>query len=161
MTSFGHLVAGPKMQAILWSADDSRKITWHIDHQRRKGAVLWGCGFRLDPSRFQVPLAGLIHLTKKATKTPGVAAVASVEEILAYETAREPPSIDLIPSHYSRYGPDRYTTWLKLTSVTRVSPVVHTQTLTKVDGSPIRVPPQAYVEVLLPEWAEDLIARPS
>ncbi|SRR6266571_1391416 len=149
------------MQAILWSVDDRRKITWHIDHQRQKGAVLWGCGFRLDPSRFRVPLAGLIHLTKKAAKTPGIAAAAFVEEILAYETSREPPGTDLIPPHYSRYGPDRYVTWLRLTSLTRVSPVVGTQTLTKVDGSPIRVPPQAYVEVVFPEWAEDLLARPS
>src|SRR5438552_7099078 len=116
------------MQAIVWSADDRRKIALHTDHQRQRGAVLWGCGFRLDPSKFRLPLAGLIHMTRRAAKTPGIGAVAFVEEILAYETAREPPGTDLIPPHYGRYGPDRYMTWMKLTSLTPVIPVVDTRT---------------------------------
>ena len=149
------------MQAVLCSADDSRKITLHVDHQRQRDAVLCGCGFRLDSSKFRLPLAGLVHLTRRAAKTPGIGAVALVEEILAYETARQPPRTDLIPPHYGRYGPDRYVTWMKLTSVTPIIPVVDTRTLTKVDGTPILVPPQAYVEVILLQWAENLIAHSS
>jgi hypothetical protein len=134
------------MDAILFSADPSRtELDDAVRHLAEQRELYWTVGFEIDRKQFAYPIEGYIHV-----KRGQVEYKASIGDIVPFSRKHyEDPALKpkVWRDEYKKNPhPGKYS--FVITGITPFS--YDTHSLKKIDGTPVRKPPENYVRIISP-----------